>query len=139
MNVWTDAANALAEQPTSPTQRRDLTMRPTSILDPRFRYVPSNCTDVTATWRRFGFNPQRNAERRGELVGTATLIRSSGLQFLVRRLRPPSAASPPHPIHESGCFLEPQHVCQNSVAKHKISQARHTDPRLPRMCLLPFS
>ena len=69
MKPWTGAANVFAEQPTSPTRRRDLTVRPTSILDPRFRYMPSNCTDVTVTWRRFGFNPQRNAERRGEIGG----------------------------------------------------------------------
>jgi hypothetical protein len=35
-----------------------------SILDPRFRYVPAVGTDVSATWRRFGFRPERNSERR---------------------------------------------------------------------------
>jgi hypothetical protein len=35
-----------------------------SILDPSFRYVPALETDVAATWRRFGFDPRRNAERR---------------------------------------------------------------------------
>ncbi len=30
-------------------------MRQISILDPRFRYVPSIRTDVATTWRRFGF------------------------------------------------------------------------------------
>jgi len=34
------------------------------LLDPRFRYVPAVATDVTATWRRFGFDPRQNEERR---------------------------------------------------------------------------
>jgi hypothetical protein len=34
------------------------------LLDPRFRYVPSAETDVTTTWRRFGFDARANAERR---------------------------------------------------------------------------
>jgi hypothetical protein len=38
-----------------------------SLLDPRFRYVPAVATDVNATWRRFGFDAQQNAERRARL------------------------------------------------------------------------
>jgi len=34
------------------------------ILDRRFTYVPAVATDVTATWRRFGFDARRNDERR---------------------------------------------------------------------------
>jgi len=34
------------------------------LLDPRFHYVPAAATDITATFRRFGFNPRANAERR---------------------------------------------------------------------------
>jgi hypothetical protein len=34
------------------------------LLDPRFRYVPAAKTDVLATWRRFGFHPISDAERR---------------------------------------------------------------------------
>ena len=30
-------------------------MRQTNILDPDFRYVPSERTNVAITWRRFGF------------------------------------------------------------------------------------
>lgn len=30
---------------------------PTSLLDPEFRYIPSAQTDVTRTWRRFGWTP----------------------------------------------------------------------------------
>ena len=34
------------------------------LLDPRFNYIPAAATDVAATWRRFGFDPRTNAERR---------------------------------------------------------------------------
>lgn len=37
------------------------------LLDPRFNYVPAAATDVAATWRRFGFDPRANAERRARL------------------------------------------------------------------------
>jgi hypothetical protein len=37
------------------------------LLDPRFNYVPAAATDVAATWRRFGFNPGSNEERRARL------------------------------------------------------------------------
>jgi len=39
-------------------------MKSRSILDPQFHYVPAIETDVAATWRRFGFDPRRNAARR---------------------------------------------------------------------------
>ena len=38
-----------------------------SLLDPRFNYVPAASTDITATWRRHGFDARRNAERRARL------------------------------------------------------------------------
>ena len=38
-----------------------------SLLDPRFKYVPALATDITATWRRHGFDARRNAERRARL------------------------------------------------------------------------
>ena len=38
-----------------------------SLLDPRFRYVPAASTDITTTWRRHGFDADRNAERRARL------------------------------------------------------------------------
>jgi hypothetical protein len=38
------------------------------LLDPRFRYVPAAETDVATTWRRFGFDARRNAERRKQRV-----------------------------------------------------------------------
>jgi hypothetical protein len=34
------------------------------LLDPGFTYVPSMRTDVSATWRRFGFRPTTESERR---------------------------------------------------------------------------
>jgi len=38
-----------------------------NLLDPRFKYVPAGSTDITATWRRHGFDASRNAERRARL------------------------------------------------------------------------
>ena len=101
MNVWTDAANALAEQRTSPTQRRDLTMRPTSILDPRFRYVPSSCTDVTVTWRRFGFNPRRNAARPGQSAGSGDPHQEFRLRLCAGLLLAPHLPPPIDPLFGS--------------------------------------
>src|SRR5438309_9484987 len=49
-----------------------------SILDPAFRYVPSFATSVAATWRRFGWRPTTDEDRktRGrpdmELVSTVS-------------------------------------------------------------------
>lgn len=37
------------------------------LLDPRFKYVPSSATDITATWRKFGFKPTTESERRARL------------------------------------------------------------------------
>jgi hypothetical protein len=34
------------------------------LLDPGFRYVPSANTNVAATWKRFGYRPTTEAERR---------------------------------------------------------------------------
>jgi hypothetical protein len=40
-------------------------MKPSkSILDESFAYVPSATTDVGATWRRFGWQPMSDEERR---------------------------------------------------------------------------
>jgi len=32
-------------------------LRRAPLLDPTFRYTPSNRTDVTRTWRKFGWTP----------------------------------------------------------------------------------
>ena len=34
------------------------------LLDRDFRYIPSAHTDIAATWRRFGFRPTTETERR---------------------------------------------------------------------------
>jgi len=76
-------------------------MRPTSILDPRFRYVPSNCTDVTVTWRRFGFNPQRNAERPGQSAGSSDPHQEFRLRLCASFLLAPHLSPPIDPLFES--------------------------------------
>ena len=42
-------------------------VRTMGLLDPRFRYVPADATDIKATWQRYGFDARRNAERRARL------------------------------------------------------------------------
>jgi hypothetical protein len=31
--------------------------KPVGLLDPKFKYVPAAATDVTQTWKRFGWKP----------------------------------------------------------------------------------
>jgi len=38
------------------------------LLDPRFKYIPAARTDVAATWRRFGYKPMTDAERRSRTL-----------------------------------------------------------------------
>jgi hypothetical protein len=58
-----------------------------SLLDPRFKYVPADSTDITATWRRHGFDAGRNAERRARLQERATKDDAAGATIhpLLRR------------------------------------------------------
>ena len=35
-----------------------------NILDQRFKYVPAVSTDIEATWRRFGYAPVSEEQRR---------------------------------------------------------------------------
>jgi hypothetical protein len=44
------------------------------LLDPRFNYVPAAATDVAATWKRFGFDPRANAERRTRLRSRISVV-----------------------------------------------------------------
>ena len=37
--------------------REQTEYRPQGILDKNFKYVPAAATDVTQTWRRFGWKP----------------------------------------------------------------------------------
>ena len=46
------------------------------LLDPRFEYRPAAETDIAATWRRFGFDPGANEQRR-KLVLSAFASSSS--------------------------------------------------------------
>jgi len=63
------------------------------VLDPKFHYIPAAATDVAATWRRFGFNPRANEERRARrrrLLADATAQERSettgtGALFRLRR------------------------------------------------------
>ena len=41
-----------------------MTLPPVSVLDKRFRYTPSGSTSVEATWRRYGWRPVSDEERR---------------------------------------------------------------------------
>jgi len=36
----------------------------TRLLDLRFNYIPAAATDIAATWKRFGFDPRANEQRR---------------------------------------------------------------------------
>ncbi len=72
-------------------------MRPRySILDPSFRYVPAAATSVAETWRRFGWRPTTEEERKSrggpavtlvvDEVGRARPIRLAGSRAQARAL-----------------------------------------------------
>ena len=44
----------------------------TRLLDLRFNYIPAAATDIAATWRRFGFDPHANKQRREQLRNSIT-------------------------------------------------------------------
>lgn len=49
---------------TKPTPQTEY--RPKGILDPNFKYVPAAATDITQTWKRFGFVPVERKEKHYE-------------------------------------------------------------------------
>ena len=50
-------------------------MRPRySILDSSFRYVPAVATSVAETWRRFGWRPTTDEERKSRRKPAAALV-----------------------------------------------------------------
>ena len=44
----------------------------TRLLDLRFNYIPAAATDIAATWKRFGFDPHANRQRRELLKNSIT-------------------------------------------------------------------
>lgn len=46
--------------------REQTTYRPQGILNPDFKYVPAAATDVTQTWRKFGWTPIERKEKHYE-------------------------------------------------------------------------
>ena len=44
----------------------------TRLLDLRFNYIPAAATDIAATWKRFGFDPHANKQRREQLRNSIT-------------------------------------------------------------------
>lgn len=40
------------------------------LLDPRFNYIPADATNIVATWKRFGFDPRENQQRRDKIRGS---------------------------------------------------------------------
>lgn len=45
---------------------------PVSVLDPSFKYTPSAQTDITLTWKRFGWtpvDPRKQAQMKAKLNG----------------------------------------------------------------------
>lgn len=64
-----------------------------SLLDPRFKYVPAARTDVAATWRRFGFRPTTDAERRTRNAPGDDRAGDVTTGAAPRRRRPPAAVT----------------------------------------------
>jgi hypothetical protein len=52
------------------------------LLDQRFRYIPAANTDVSATWRRFGFRPTTESERRARQLAANEIDESAAARSL---------------------------------------------------------
>ena len=44
-------------------------------MTPDFKYTPSDATDIAATWRRHGWKPTTQAERRARRKGHGITVR----------------------------------------------------------------
>lgn len=59
-----------------------------SLLDAEFKYTPAAQTDITQTWRRFGYRPTTEAERRArqgsECGRSRRLVLAAGPPRLLR-------------------------------------------------------
>jgi hypothetical protein len=55
------------------------------VLDPRSRYMPAAETDVSATWRRFGFDSRRYEKRPARLRQRMADEKPEGLATRPRR------------------------------------------------------
>jgi hypothetical protein len=53
-------------------QAESIPNRATRLLDLRFNYIPAAATDIAATWKRFGFDPRENKQRREMLKNSIT-------------------------------------------------------------------
>ena len=60
---------------------QDSPMPAVRLLDLRFKYIPAAATDIAATWKRFGFDPRVNKQRRevlrNSIGGPATALIAS--------------------------------------------------------------
>jgi hypothetical protein len=50
----------------------DGTQAAARLLDPRFKYTPAVATNIAATWKRFGFDPRANEQRRTRATSAFT-------------------------------------------------------------------
>jgi len=68
-----------------------------SILDESFRYVPAGASSVTETWRRFGWHPTTDEERKVRRSPTAQIVvEKIGVVTPIRRFPGPRPVSLHH-------------------------------------------
>ena len=61
-----------------------------SILDESFRYVPAVATSVAETWRRFGWEPRTERERKKPRQPAAASVESQPAVTPIRRVATPA-------------------------------------------------